>query len=454
MAGAAVAAFDRDGIRFQECFGYANLERGTRVTPDTLFRAASVSKMFTAVLVLQDAAAGRIDLDAPVNGVLDARAVVRNSSGAPDDRVTARNLLSHTSGLPVSWRGLVYPKHRLLNLVNNGLRPPRSEEDVVAGMRTVRAAGDRIVYANGGFALLGHLSAIVNAMPFADLVQERVLRPAGMTAASFSVRTSDPAISRPYGKALGGGAGRKPAPAGINFTGPAGALITTAPELAHFGRMLLRGGDLDGARLVEADLLGEAMRLCARNHPALGDGWGLGFQVSDFRGRRMVGHGGDLPGVATTMMVLPQDGVGAVVLSNGGDGSFVQRVRERVLLELLGLEAEAVPGSPAGVSPSAAAEWRSFTEKATGRYDVTDLVPNGPLAFMARRFLHVRIGHVSDDVLAAGGVGPEDVFLYPDGEPGHYRVAHPIANGARAVIDDRPDGMHLWASIVHAHKSR
>jgi CubicO group peptidase (beta-lactamase class C family) len=325
---------------------------------------------------------------------------------------------------------------------------------VVGGMRTIRAPGERLVYANGGFALLGYLAARLSKSPFGDVVRDRVFAPLGMQASAFPVSETGPRVSVPYGKALGGGGGRKPAPVGTNLTGPAGALVTSARDLARFGRMVLRGGELDGTRIVSEPLLAEATRRHATNHPGLSDGWGLGFQVSDYRARRMVGHSGDLPGVSTTIMVLPDDGIGVVVLTNGGDAAFTQRLRERVLEQMLGLEPEAMPGSPAGVLPPCAAEWHAFTRRVVGRYRFLDLVPPGPLAFTVARFLRPRVEHVSDDVLAVGGLGADVAMLYPDGEPGHYRLAHPVANGSRAVIEERNDGAHFWGFIMHARKPK
>jgi CubicO group peptidase (beta-lactamase class C family) len=71
VAGAAVVAFDRDSVRFEQYFGYADLASGTHVGPETLFRAASASKLFTATLLLQEVDAGSVELDAPVNQYLD-----------------------------------------------------------------------------------------------------------------------------------------------------------------------------------------------------------------------------------------------------------------------------------------------------------------------------------------------------------------------------------------------
>src|SRR5437870_5349427 len=138
VTGTAVAAFDRDGMRFAEGFGFADRERGERATPETLFRAASISKLFTTTLVLQEVESGRIALDAPMNQYLDPRVRIRNKHGGTADDVNIRHLLTHTSGLPVSWRGLDYGPLWWKLIANNGL-PPASLEDVVSGMRTIRA---------------------------------------------------------------------------------------------------------------------------------------------------------------------------------------------------------------------------------------------------------------------------------------------------------------------------
>src|SRR3990172_2084421 len=100
--------------------GYADVGRGERVTPETLFRAASISKLFTTTLVLQEVEGGRIGLDEPVTQYLDADSRVRDRHGAPADDVTIRHLLTHTSGLPVSWRGLNYGPLWWKLVANNG----------------------------------------------------------------------------------------------------------------------------------------------------------------------------------------------------------------------------------------------------------------------------------------------------------------------------------------------
>jgi CubicO group peptidase (beta-lactamase class C family) len=454
VTGTAIAAFDRDDIQFAGGFGYADLERGERVTPNTLFRAASISKLFTTTLVFQEVEGGRIGLADPVNQHVDPPRRIHNKVGAPADDVTIRHLLTHTSGLPVSWRGLDYGPLWWKLVANNGL-PPQSLDDVVAGMRTVRSPGKCIVYSNGGFSLLGYLAQRLNGAPFRDLARERVLRPLGMVNSDFPLDPFGPGIATPYGGTLGfGSAGRQPVRSIKNHTGPAGALLTSALELARFGRMVLRGGELDGVRLVSTQTVEEATRIQALNHPELDDGWGLGFGVSIYRGRRLAGHTGGLAGVATRIDLLPDDGVGVVVLTNGGDAWFVARVAERLRETLLGLESETAPGAPAGIPDGSRPDWLAFSERVQGKYRLLDVTPPGVVKRLMPLFARPRLSHVREGLLAVEGIGREPAFLYPDGELGRYRVASPMANGVRAVIEEKANGTHVWVSILHLFRPK
>ena len=452
VAGAAVAVFDRDAVREAGAFGYADFSRGERVTVDTLFRAASISKTLTTMLVLREIEAGRLALDENVNRYLDSGSQIRDSEGAFPD-VTVRHLLTHTSGLPVSWKGLEYGNIALKTFIL-GTKRPHSLAEVVAGMRTARVPGGPIVYSNGGFALLGYLVSRLHGRPFEDLVRESVLEPLEMRRSGFPIAPQGDGIATSYGSAMGLGrsAGRQPAPLVFNYSGPAGALVTTSIELSRFGRALLRGGELDGRRIVSRELLSDAMRMQAKNHPDLDIGWGLGFEVAELQRRRIVGHGGGLAGVATRIWVMPDEGVGVVVLTNGGDAAFVSRVAERVLESTLGLEPEMVPGSPIGMAVDQVSAWREATKRAVGRYQMIDVVPPGPMTLLMGVVAKPRISHVGQGVLAMDGISQEPVLLYPDGDAGRYRVVSPFANGARAIIEEQDNGMHLWASILHAQK--
>jgi CubicO group peptidase (beta-lactamase class C family) len=331
----------------------------------------------------------------------------------------------------------------------------RSQVEVIEKMRTTRKAGQRIVYANGGFSLLGYVAERLNGEPFADLVRRRVLEPLGMMNSGFPLDPRGAGIATPYGNAVRMmGAGRRPVGSLKNWSGPAGALLTSSLELARFGQMVLNGGESGGRQVIAQPLLEQATSVQARNHPELDEGIGLGFWVSRYRGRALVGHTGGLAGVATRLDILPDDGAGIVVMTNGGDPFFVQRVAERMREMLLRLEPEAVPGSPAGMVAGTQGEWESFTRRVAGKYRMPDIAPPGLLRALAGLVARPRLSHVRDGILAMEGIGSEPGFLYPDGQVGRYRVAYPLANGLRAVIEEKASGTHLWTSIMHLFRPK
>jgi CubicO group peptidase (beta-lactamase class C family) len=448
VVGVAVAGFDRDGVRFAGGLGYADRTRGERVTADTLFHAASITKLITTTLILQEVEAATISLDDPVNRYLEPPFRIRDARGSPV-AATIRHLLTHTAGLPVSWRGFEID-HPLLVRLWNGRKIPRSLEEVVRGMRTIRPPGKLIIYSNGGFCLLGYLAARLNSRPFEELVRERVFEPLEMARSTLHVDAPRQGIATPYGGTVMGSAGRRPAPrCKKDWRTPASALVTTASELSRFGQMILRGGELGGRRVLADQSLRHAFQFHATNHPALDEGYGLGFLVAHYRGRLLVGHDGGLPGVATRIVLLPDDGVGVTVLTNGGDPAFVHRVAERSLEMLAQLEPEAFPGAPRGIPQESVPQWKSFTERVAGRYRLVNFTPPGIYSLALRMISRPRLSEVANGVLVLEGTGLEPAYLYPDGEVGRYRIAFPMANGRRAVIEERPSGTHVWLSILH-----
>jgi CubicO group peptidase (beta-lactamase class C family) len=311
VAGVAVAILDRDGIRSISSHGYADLGREEPVTPDTRFRAASITKLFTTTLVFQEIEAGTLTLDDPVNKHLDKAARIRTRNGEPAEDVTVRHLLTHTSGLPVSWRGMEYEPLIFKLVANESLRPPRSLDRVVAGQKTLRSPGKRIVYANQGFNLLGYIVQRLSGQSFEDLVQQRVFDPLEMRNSSLPVSASGVGVATPYGTLMR--AGRKPASRVDVYAGPAGALLTSSTDLARFGQMILRGGEFADRRIASEAILDEASKIHACNHPELDDGWGLGFAAREWRGRLLIWHSGGFSGASTLLHLSPQDGVGVVV---------------------------------------------------------------------------------------------------------------------------------------------
>lgn len=442
VVGTVVAAFGVEGLRFVGCFGHADLGRAEPVTADTRFRAASITKLFTACLVLQEIADGRFALDDPVNHHLDQRAFVRDERGALDGDVTLRRLLTHTSGLRASARGFDYG-HALLNYLANGFKVPKTLAEVVANQRTKYPPGTRFADANGAFNVLGYLAEHAHKTPFAELLRQRILEPLGMQRSSVEVAVRGPGVATPYGSWAK--AGRKPALDIQIHAGPASGLVTTAPDLARFGTAVLRGGEIDGTRILAEDLLKDATKMQVSAHPSVDHGVGFGFGIRTFRGHGTLTHGGNQPGVATRIALLPEDKLGVLALSNGGDPSYVQRVVDRTIENLLGIGQELIPGAPAGVPAAKAQEWAAFTRRIVGRYRLADKYPPGILAGLMGLAAPPRLAHVAESVLALE-CGGRVVFLHPDGDVGCYRASD---SANRATVEERDGQLHLW--VLEAH---
>ncbi len=300
--------------------GFADLETGKVAAVDTLYPAASVSKILTAALVMRQVEKGRLDLDKPVNSYLKPAFWVRDSAGEPVD-ATLRQLLSHSSGLPVSWNGII----------DWGKPVPTLEEHLSQGQRAVHPPGDRIVYANNGFALAGYVAAQAAGQTFADYARDALFRPLGMNRSTFdSPWALEDTLAAAYGHWFWSGSDRtrhaNPAP-----SAPAGGLVTTAPDLARFALMILGEGELDGNRILLPESVAEMLRMQMRAHAESDQGFGLGFAIREHPGQRMAWWDGSLSGAAARLALLPDADIGVVVLSNLANNEPTSVAARRIL---------------------------------------------------------------------------------------------------------------------------
>ena len=442
--GAAVAAFDRDGLCFAGGAGYADIQRGEPATVETVFRVASVSKLLTATLALTLADAGELDLDAAVNRSLPAELQITDDEGAPTD-ATLAHLLSHSSGLPSGVRGATMA-NPVTSLLANGGRV-RTLTDAITRLRTVRNPGERVVYSNPAFNVAGYVAARSVGRPFEVASHTRVLAPLGMAASAFGTRSRGPGVATPYGSLVPPKASAKPADAMRLVATPMGGLTTNVVDLTRFGRMVLGQGTLDGHTLIGRDLLERATTLQARNHPGLDQGFGLGFKVRTWRGRTLVGHDGNMPGVSAQLLLSPEDGVGVVVLTNGFALSVPHETAAMCLEHLLGLDPSATPAGAGPVTGPDAAAWEALGRRIEGRLRLVDAFPPGVVGRLAALGGGVHATHEVGGRLridgSTGWDGP--AWLLPDGELGRYRIAASIDHGTSAVVDAHPaGGTDLW----------
>jgi D-alanyl-D-alanine carboxypeptidase len=329
LAGMVVIAVRGSDTLLARGYGLADVENDVRMTVGHVFQLASVTKQFTAAAVLALAQDGRVDLDAPITRYLPNAPVQGRT-------ITARQLLSHTSGIPDYAESPRIPALKRLDL------PPDSLVALIATTPFYFEPGEQMRYSNTGFALLGMLIQQVSGQPYATYVEQRALRPAGATRAHFC----DPQalvrhLARGYAATPGG---LRPAA----FISPhlpyaAGGFCGTAGDLTAWNAALhaRRGGRM----LAHA-------RYAEMVTPAIVSGGrrtrhGLGVALSDLAGHPAVHHGGDIDGFTTFTAYLPNDSLSITVLINTQGPTRPDAVAAAVVEATLGAQRQ----RPAGPGP-------------------------------------------------------------------------------------------------------
>jgi CubicO group peptidase (beta-lactamase class C family) len=331
--GCAVAVVKDGGVASLEGFGQRDLARGLPVTPDTLFAIGSCTKAFTcaALGILVDE--GRLDWDTPVR---DYAPSFRMHDPFASERMTARDLVTHRSGLP-RHDALWYAGRFTRREIYDRLRHLEPNKDFRAVWQ----------YNNLMYLAAGVLIEEITGAPWEVFIQERLLGPLGMARTNLSVTASqaDRDFARPYHKKSDSNVVEEVPFRNIDAVGPAGAINSSAADMARWLLLNLSKGRHGGARILSEAYLQQAfaphaaMQAAPDDDPELGQtAYGLGWMISSYRGQAMVQHGGGIDGFLSLTTLLPRQGAGIVVLSNLSSGALNSIVTHRALDLLLGLE--------------------------------------------------------------------------------------------------------------------
>lgn len=312
--GVAVAILKRGDIDYMNGFGVTTVEEhGTRISPDTLFGYGSIAKNICAVLVMRLVEQGLLDLDTPIQHYLPDLTFTNAEYGR---RIALRHLLSHTSGLPCA--GKVWGPRDL-----DSLR--RSVYEQVALYEFVSEPGMVHLYANTVICVAGHIAEAVTGKFYDDLLIEYVFKPLAMTLSTF-----DPTVAMTYPLALpheedSDGVLHTIHQLTRNASGnPSSFGYTNISDLANLAKMYLNHGYLGELQFLSDESVAEMQRShCDRRrtavaHPlaTLYDGYGLGFEVGNYRGKRTVGHGGMGMSYNCFYYLFPDNQSGMILLTN------------------------------------------------------------------------------------------------------------------------------------------
>ena len=349
--GVALAVVREGQLTSFHGLGLADIASNSPVAQDTVFRIGSVTKLFTALAVVQLWQSGLVDLDAPANDYLRAYKLVPVRSGWRPASV--RHLLTHTAGIPDA-RGIGDLLHA--SFTPSGGRPPHlsvsageplpSLADYYrGGLRVVAEPGTAFAYSNHGFATLGQIVEDVSAVPLRAYMREHIFEPLAMTDSDLG-RSPHLAQRMATGYVLGRH-GPRTVPDEDWIGAGSGGIYSTTQDMTHFIAALLNAGANEHGRVLEPASLELMFEAQFQPDPRV-PGLGLGFFRGQVDGHRVVRHDGILPGFNAELMLAPDDDIGLIAMTNGSSGAFawLQIELEGMLRELLGAPDRAPHDAP------------------------------------------------------------------------------------------------------------
>lgn len=322
----------RDGkLVVAKGYGVRELGKPERVDENTMFDIASISKSFTAAAIATLVDDGTMRWDDPVRRWLPQAEFGDSCRTA---NVTIRDLLAHRTGVEPGnfmFRISNYPTDEVLRRI----RFLKEREPFRAGM----------IYNNVTFTAAGEAAAAAAKLPFSDLVRTRIVEPLGMRDSTVGVEHTLAANhASPHGMVDGKHQPIRNKKA-MNIL-PANAVNSTAKDIARWLLFSLGDGTWEGKRIVTPEAMREMhspqiiipttpeMRAARGVH--FFAGYGLGWQVMDFRGHPMLWHSGSADGMPVYMAILPAEKIGVAVMTNSWEsGTLHGALASRILDTLL-----------------------------------------------------------------------------------------------------------------------
>jgi CubicO group peptidase (beta-lactamase class C family) len=335
VPGAALVIVDRDGIILADAFGTVDNESGLPVTPDTVFRIGSVTKIFTAAALVQLARRDDFSLDDPVSRHVPAGLFF--NEWEDEHPVTVANLLEHTSGFR-DWTKAEFDYNIPVDLEDGLAFSPRS--------RTSRwQPGLHSVYSNSNYGLAGLVLERVSGQSYEALIRESLFAPLEMhSATSLQARTNN--LATGYDRD-----GVTPIPYWHMIQRPAAAINATPREMAALVSMLLNNGSYrEQSVLTPAEIARiESPRTSLAARHGLRFGYGLGIYTQYRNGFEFMGHGGDGDGYLSRFGYCRQLDVGYFVVINSFNPQALGRLRRAIESSLT--RGHRPPPSPPTASP-------------------------------------------------------------------------------------------------------
>jgi CubicO group peptidase (beta-lactamase class C family) len=329
VPGFAIAVVQNQKVVYAAGFGVKNLTNGNeKITPQSLFHMASITKPFVATSIIQLWEQEKIDLDAPLVKYLPYFRM-------KDERyktITIRQMLSHVSGMPdvedYEWDKPQYDDGALERYVRS-----------LSNLSLIAAPGTTFRYSNMAYEILGDVIAKVSGESFEDYVKHHILEPLDMKTSTLLVKKADPklltsphvldesyepVVSRvfPYNR----------------MHSPSSTLYSNVLDMSRWAIANMNRGELDGKRILKASTYDMMWKPAGENWRNIGISWFLGARRED----RTVGHSGGDTGFRSNLTMLPDKGIAVVMMSNYDGPSSLGAITNAALDVALGVKPEPI----------------------------------------------------------------------------------------------------------------
>ncbi len=304
IPGMAIAVVSADEVLLTHGFGFADLENERPVTPETIFAIGSTTKAFTATLVGMMIDDGLMDWDDPVTKHLPWFELAIDSADE-GDVVTVRDLLSHRTGfsrMSVLWAAGTTSRETVLRTATKA--------------EPWDAFRKKFYYCNVTFMAAGEAAGEACGAGWDEAMRVRLLEPLGMKSSVLSVDEAkqSPHLSLGYQWDLDREEYELQEMRQLGSIAPAGSINSNVIDMARWVRFQLRRGEIDGEQLISKARLADTWK--PQIEVGGGVRYGLGWMLRNWKGRKLVEHGGNIDGFAAQVALLPDEGLGFVLLTN------------------------------------------------------------------------------------------------------------------------------------------
>jgi CubicO group peptidase (beta-lactamase class C family) len=338
VPGATLGVLEGDDVAVHAA-GTINKNTGVEVTADTLFQIGSITKVWTATLVMMLVDDGVLDLDVPVVTYLPE---LRFADADVTAKVTLRDLLSHRSGVGGD------------HILDTGRGDDTLERyvETCTSLGQDHELGATMSYCNTGYSVAGRVIEKVTGKVWDEVLRERIIRPLGLTHTNtlpeeaILFRTAVGHIKYPGEDEF------RVTPMWVlpRSAGPAGLVNASAADLLTFARLHLdEGRAADGTQLLSVSSVKQMQeaQIEVPDRYTLGDRWGVGWILFEWDGRPLYGHDGSTVGQRAYLRVAPDARLAVCLLTNGGEsGAAFKALCGEVMQERAGITMPVLPACP------------------------------------------------------------------------------------------------------------